>query len=222
MPNHQNQKTLCKWLVYGLRDPRTAEIRYVGKSCRGLNRPREHRRPNRRQPYLFNWITNLQKQGLEFEIVVFLTLPSNKGLGAAEQYWIKTLRETGHRLTNLTDGGEGIPGFKHRNSSKERISRANSGENNGMFGGTHTEEVRERIAEACRERVWSEESRQKLTRSKTGKASRGSGWKHSEETCRELSTQMLGNQRALGKRWTQAQRDKHSQLMKKLRKVSSK
>jgi len=29
-------------LIYGLRDPRTDEYRYIGKSTSGLNRPKSH------------------------------------------------------------------------------------------------------------------------------------------------------------------------------------
>jgi len=42
-----------------------------------------------------------------------------------EKIYVKQLREQGHRLTNMTDGGEGICGFKMDESTKKRINAIN-------------------------------------------------------------------------------------------------
>src|SRR5690606_6146942 len=50
-------------------------------------------------------------------------------------------------LTNLTNGGEGSYGRKHKHSPKtiKLLKEKNSGKNNGMFGKRHSEETKEKI-----------------------------------------------------------------------------
>lgn len=193
LPINDPKKPSSKWLVYALIDPRTGEARYVGKSTTGLKRPREHRRPNPKQRYLYNWVELLRRDRLTFEIVVLTQLPSVEKLGEAEQFWIKTLRDRGCRLTNLTLGGTGRLGLKHTKAAKKKISKKNSGTGNGMYGRHQTQEAKNRIAEASSEREWTEKSRKRISQSKKGIATRGSGWHHSETTRVELAEKMKGN-----------------------------
>jgi len=49
--------------IYGLIDPRTREVRYIGKSARGMQRPLEHSKPcylRRDRTHKANWIRELQ------------------------------------------------------------------------------------------------------------------------------------------------------------------
>lgn len=39
-------KLKSKFLIYGLTDPITDELRYIGRSSSGLNRPRQHLAPS--------------------------------------------------------------------------------------------------------------------------------------------------------------------------------
>ena len=62
-----------KFIIYGLRDPRTGEIRYVGKSSYGINRAYQHSRPgdlDKDPTYKGKWLRKLRKLGLRAEAVV--------------------------------------------------------------------------------------------------------------------------------------------------------
>lgn len=127
-------------LIYGLVDPRTHLVRYVGQSSRGLHRPREHRSLGRRTgPHCKRWIAQLQQLGLDYEVVLLET--GDLDLNIAERWWIAYGRASGWPLTNLTDGGEGASGYQHTDESRARISRA-------RIGIRFSEETRKRIAEA--------------------------------------------------------------------------
>ena len=47
---------------------------------------------------------------------------------------------------NITDGGEGVRGYRHTEEWKQEMSKAKSGENNHMYGKHHTEESRRKIS----------------------------------------------------------------------------
>lgn len=80
-----------------------------------------------------------------------------------EKYWIKRI---GRRdlnlgsLINLTDGGDGVAGRKSSINSREKMR----GNNNPFFNQTHSEEIRNKIKEANKKRIHTEES--KLKRNK--------------------------------------------------------
>lgn len=96
---------MAQFLVYGLRDPRTGEIRYIGKSSNGLVRPRQHASAARKgeRGHKANWIRLLQEHGLSYEIVV-LEETSKESLNERETWWISQYRGSS-RLTNISDGG---------------------------------------------------------------------------------------------------------------------
>jgi hypothetical protein len=95
-------------IIYGLVDPRTRLIRYVGKSTSGLRRPRRHRRECAGKTHRERWIAQLRCAGLDYEIAVLEVSPAD--LALAERWWIAFGRASGWPLTNLTDGGDGAPG----------------------------------------------------------------------------------------------------------------
>lgn len=116
---------IAQFLVYGLRDPRTGEIRYVGLSRRGMSRPLEHMFPaelKKTHTYKQRWVQALiQKHGIVPEIVVLQQFPTEEGLCEAERWWIAQGRAAlGPRFANECSGGEGFTG-QHRPESKELI-----------------------------------------------------------------------------------------------------
>jgi hypothetical protein len=209
---------LERHLIYLLRDPRSGEPRYVGKSTSGIHRPRAHIvSPSCKQPYLYNWVNSLKSVGMEPEILVIERVPHPMFLPELEKYWIATLRQSGYRLVNLTDGGEGKLGLKHTEESKRRISETKkrkiveaeaNGTTYGMYGRSHSPEVREQIAIASRGRVLSSITRDKLSDTRKGKATRGSGWNHSEETRQKQSQRMIGNKRGSGVVFSEERKNK--------------
>jgi hypothetical protein len=96
--------------IYGLSDPRTNEVRYVGWAKKATKRFRGHMNEAKSDKEIVSWkvrwIRTLLKLKLE-PVLVILQQFSTNAL-KAEVRWIKKLREQGCRLTNMTDGGEGV------------------------------------------------------------------------------------------------------------------
>ena len=109
-----------RFLIYGLVDPRTGQVRYIGKSCKGMERPKEHGRPwhiNHDRGYKGSWLRLLKRLGLTYSILVLEEVPEGDSpyLGSVECEWIAYGRHVGWPLTNLTDGGDGqSPGYVTR------------------------------------------------------------------------------------------------------------
>lgn len=134
-----------RFLIYGLSDPRTGEIRYIGKSVNGVSRAKSHGTPaalRKDGTYKANWIRSLQSIGLNYGIEILGTFEDGTGLADSERWAIAYARSAGCPLTNLTDGGDGAP-----NPSPE---------------------VRKRRSDAMKSRVFTAEHRERISTSKRG------------------------------------------------------
>ncbi len=110
--------------VYGLVDPRSLEVRYIGKTVHGLKRPREHYSElNYNNNYKSGWVKQLRKAGLRYNIVV-LEFCKRETLNDQEIWWISYGKLSGWRLTNLTKGGDGALGRPTSKETKAKISEA--------------------------------------------------------------------------------------------------
>lgn len=97
--------------IYALRDPRTWEVRYIGKTaysvgerlCKHINLAlRGHR------DHKYNWLRQLLAAGLEPVLGILEELPPEGDWEEAEAWWIAEGRKRGWPLTNQTDGGGGV------------------------------------------------------------------------------------------------------------------
>ena len=88
------------FLIYGLIDPKTRLIRYVGLSSSGLQRPKQHRARSCPNTYCRRWVKILQRSCLDYEITVLETMQTAAGLAEAERWWIKFGKACGWPLTN--------------------------------------------------------------------------------------------------------------------------
>lgn len=120
--------------IYVLKDPRTGEVRYVGKTKNSLRkRLTDHiydskRHKNRRA----NWIKSLAKKGLEPIIELIETVSSGEDWAEREKYWIKWYRGNGCNLLNMTDGGEGSAGYVYTEEVRKRIGDASRGKKRSL------------------------------------------------------------------------------------------
>ena len=155
-----------KPFVYGLVDPLDAgHVRYVGMSFRA-GRPLDHARNARgkmRSSHLMNWIRKLQTEGREYIVLVLEELPLDSRrefVGFVEKCYIKSLREIGHKLTNVTEGGDGGAGNVHTPEVRAQISAAAKGR-------IVTDEVRARTRATLMGHAVSDETRAKQSAAKS-------------------------------------------------------
>lgn len=207
-----------KWLIYGLVDPRTKLVRYVGQSSSGLRRPRHHANPSQlksKRTHRSSWIKSLQAIGLRYEIAVLEVFASEAPLNDAEQWWIAYGRACGWDLTNHTDGGDGTRGLVFSVTHRQRLSDAHRGRtlsadhrariSIGITGRPASQRVRESLAQRNRTRVWTSEMRKRVSESSKGRRwtdeqrtrllSQRRGRKlgpRSDETRKKLSAAMKG------------------------------
>jgi hypothetical protein len=170
--------TISKKLIYGLVDPRSNEVRYIGRSSSGMARPRQHICPSRleKKSHKNHWIKSLLALGLKPTIQIlheFQDDAHEAELNSSEVYFIQRYRALGADLTNATDGGEGATGYIPTPEALEKRRKA-------MGKWKPTQEQRKRLSASLMGRKVSEETRAKIAASNTGK-------KHSEETRLKIS-----------------------------------
>lgn len=165
--------------IYALRDPRTDEIRYIGFSSRGMERPNEHFLPGhyngeKRKHYpLYKWMRKMISLGLVPRIDVLEYCATEAELPELETILVALHKEAGARLLNCTEGGDGTFGFKFTDESKAKMSAARTGMkasdehkaaiSAGLTGKKKSPEHVANMAEAQRGKVASEETRNLLS-----------------------------------------------------------
>jgi hypothetical protein len=187
---------LVKNLIYGYVDPRSGELRYVGKSSSGTRRPLQFTAHRTR---CGNWIKSLAP--LRPEIVVLEELAddcTDADLNEAECHAIAYWKFLGARLTNLTLGGEGARGLEKTPETRARLSAALRGRkvspkhkaaiSAAKIGYKHTPETRAKMTALRRK----PEIRAKLSAQMMGKAN-ALGYRHTPETRARMSADMMGN-----------------------------
>lgn len=105
-----------------------------------------------------NWIRKVFKNNGKIDIVI-LEKCTEKTINDLEIFWISELRKQGHRLTNMTEGGEGVRGWKHTEIALSK-----------MRGRKMPKEWCEAISRRFKGRVISEEHRRNLGNSLKGKS----------------------------------------------------
>lgn len=131
-----------KGKIYSLKCPVTNEIRYIGQTILTLDkRLKSHIyetvrsvKLNKQLTHKENWILALIKEGIANRILINLIEEVDvKNIDEREIFWIEYYKT--NKLTNIDLGGK-------RNfltqETKDKISKANGGENNGMFGKRYT------------------------------------------------------------------------------------
>ena len=109
--------------IYTLSDPRTNEVRYVGKTVNPKKRFHEHVSPIKEQregTYKRRWTAALRADGLKptISIIDRIENSNDEDWQCRERFWISHYRRIGARLTNLDSGG--LNGKKMSEESKEK------------------------------------------------------------------------------------------------------
>lgn len=159
--------------IYVLKDPTTLEIRYVGQTTQTLEkRLRSHvYYANRKNKNSNNsrWLRRLARYGLTPVITLVQELPIAY-YNRAEVYWIQYFRSIGCRLTNSTDGGEGVLGHVWTPESRAKMSSARRGKANlKLRGRKFTTDHVEKLRAGARRQFENPSAREAVSRVHKGK-----------------------------------------------------
>lgn len=112
-----------KYKIYKLIDPRTNEIRYVGRTVQTLsNRLRKHLKAIDKS-HRTNWIKSLLIKGIEPKIELICETNTFENCCELERFYILKHKKLGFKLVNMTDGGEGSIGFKHSDETIIKLKK---------------------------------------------------------------------------------------------------
>jgi hypothetical protein len=133
------------WTIYALKDPRTDEIRYVGRTVNLRKRFGGHLALSQStESHKSRWLRLLLSKGVR---PVLVTLEVGNGdSGEAERRWISEFRAAGCNLTNRTDGGDGTPGCIPSEETRAKMGAIHRGIK-------HSPETLARMSEGLR-RYW--------------------------------------------------------------------
>lgn len=169
--------------IYALCDGRESDpvkrVRYIGQTVRTLaQRLRRHAADARRgeQTRRARWMRSVWATGGHVLIEAVIVVPSS-AWGTAEQEQIATLRARGCDLTNLTDGGEGMP--NPAPETRAKLSAKSRG-NRRALGYRHTPGALVKIGQASR------------------RNKHATGWHHSLEARARIAAALVGNTHSSG------------------------
>ena len=112
-----------KTYIYALSDI-NGNIRYIGKTSYLKQRLYSHIKECRtkRINHKINWIKSLLSKG-ERPIISIIDVISISEWQYWEKYWIEQFKQWGFNLTNQTEGGDGLHGYKHSNVSIDKMKQ---------------------------------------------------------------------------------------------------
>lgn len=112
--------------IYALSDPRTNEIRYVGKTVNMRSRLHGHIYDDEKT-HKSAWIKSLKAKGLKptMEVLESFFDEADSLWQESERWWISYLRFIGCPLTNLDSGGNA--GKRMSDESKEKVRQSKIG-----------------------------------------------------------------------------------------------
>lgn len=175
-------------IIYGLIDPNTNELRYIGKTNNQKVRLNRHHQLShlKSNSHHDNWIKSLLSSGQRAEMIIIETYNTYELLNQAEIDTIAYFKFIGCDLTNGTPGGDGRSNFKHSKETREKISKGN-------IGKICSDSTKLAISMANKGntvnigRVLSDETKAKIGKSNKIAHQNDTGRPHSEETKKKLS-----------------------------------
>lgn len=146
--------------IYLLIDPRTDEIRYVGKTTQVIeSRITAHLR-DASPCHRVHWLNELKREGLRPKYVIVAECHGDWPWQNEERGWIRMLKHLGARLVNDTSGGDGVADLPPE--TREKMRRI-------WLGRKHTPETLAKLRAARARRVTTEETRAKMSASQKGR-----------------------------------------------------
>jgi len=145
--------------IYGLVDPETMQIRYIGKTVNPEQRLASHCH-EKSACHRSHWIQSLKAKGLKPSIVCIEEIRGDWPWQESERFWIALATRSGWPITNNTSGGDGVPDLPKE--ARERISSA-------WIGRRHSAESKKLIGIASSLRKHSVETREKMSNAHSGR-----------------------------------------------------
>ena len=176
--------------IYALKDENN-RVRYIGKSSHSVSKRFSRHLADGRNgnsTHKACWIRGMQQRGLEPTVQIMETVDGD-GL-EQEVRWIAMMREMGAKMTNLTDGGDGVCGCKRTDEQKAKQSAAlkeyykththpTKGrklseaqckkQSERMKGHTNTPEARKNMSEARKGMKFTDEHKRNMSKARSGK-----------------------------------------------------
>lgn len=137
-------------------------LRYIGKTYNLKERLKNHLKEKGRC-HRISWLKSMKKKGIVPTILSLVEGLTENQAFEEEKFFIAYFRYIGADLTNGTDGGEGISGYRHTKETCAKMSKSRIGHSTSL-------ETREKISAANR---------------KNGHLR--SGWHHKSETKKKLT-----------------------------------
>jgi len=169
--------------IYVLIDPRSNQVRYVGKTDNLKKRYNHHLIYNGKS-HKTSWIKNLKNENKKPIIEVIDEVPITEWK-FWERYWISQIRAWGFELVNNTEGGEGFASGKLNPAHLPHVKKLKSKTHKGK---EIPQEMRDRISKTLTGRENPEHSK------------RMTGRKQSEEHKKATSISLRGNGAILTKK----------------------
>lgn len=138
-------------IIYYIKNLKNDKL-YIGKTFSFLRRQKEHKiklnNNKHHNQYLQNSWNKYGKMCFEFGILFKIYVDTGEYLNYIEKKCINFYHtnesEYGY---NLTNGGEGVSGYKHTKEELDKISKANKGRVGTFLGKNHTEETKKMMSE---------------------------------------------------------------------------
>lgn len=189
---------MAQFYIYGLFDPITKELRYIGQTKNPKKRYNQYlknyylkgSKKTGKIRYVNNWVGSLIKNNLNPEIQILDKSLDFKEILELEKFYISYFRFLGCKLTNTTDGGEGTLGYKF------------------------SEEERKIISERTIEAMKNPEIIKKISDSGKGRIPPNKGKKYSQEICKKISEAKKGKSVGLGRKHSKESKKKMSESKK--------
>lgn len=145
--------------IYGLVDPLTDEIRYIGKTVRPKERLQNHMN-EKSNCHRSHWLQSLKAQGLRPSMVLIEEVCGAWPWQESERHWIAYGRRHGWPLTNNTSGGDGVPDLPIETRRKMAST---------WLGRKHSDETKAKIGASSSFRCASELTRKKMSNAHSGR-----------------------------------------------------
>lgn len=155
---------------------------YVGQTVDFEKRKREHLYRAKNSIHNMCFYNAIRKYGIDnFRWEILCECNSKEELNEMEKYYIKLYNTKAPNGYNLTDGGEGMFGFKHTDKAKKKMSESH-------VGIKRTDETKKKISETCKGNKHTDDTKKKISESKRGHSVSINTRKKISKTLKEVLT----------------------------------